>query len=244
MDLKRYLEIKRERSELTPKRRVLCYNCLQPDFSCYCKHVTAFDPQINFVILMHPIESRRRIATGRMAHLCLKQSHLLVGQTFGKNARVQKLIDEPEYHCMALYPGPTALNLSGLSLDQRANIIPKDKKLRIFVIDGTWNTARTTMNQSENLKSLPRICFTPERASNFRVRKQPNSLCYSTIEAIHHTIELLNHCLDGANEPSSHHGLIKVFDKMVETQLDFVEHAHKTKGKFESRRIRKKFAKV
>ena len=61
----------------------------------------------------------------------------------------------------------------------------------ILVVDGTWNTARKMLRLSRNLHSVPRICFTPVRPSRFRVRKQPHPNCYSTIEAIHQTLELL-----------------------------------------------------
>src|SRR5437868_14164259 len=90
-----------------------------------------------------------------------------------------------------LYPGMRSQNLTPLSQDERLDLFPQSKKLTIFVIDGTWATARRTVRQSQNLTNLPRICFSPVKPSTFRVRKQPNPACYSTIEAIHHTIELV-----------------------------------------------------
>ena len=74
-----------------------------------------------------------------------------------------------------------------------------------------------------NLLALPRICFTPQKPSNFRVRKQPNSNCYSTIEAIHHTIDLLGDTQGFETKNRQHDGLLSVFNFMVENQLDFIK---------------------
>ena len=75
-----YLQKKIKLFEQSPKYRILCTKCIQPDFSCYCKTIQPINCPINFVILIHPIEAKRRIATGRMSHLCLKGSHLIKGQ--------------------------------------------------------------------------------------------------------------------------------------------------------------------
>ena len=81
------------------------------------------------------------------------------------------------------------------------------------------------MRQSQNLLNLPRICFSPEKPSNFRVRKQPHASCYSTLEAIHHTIELIGAAKGFDVASRKHDRLLHVFDSMVELQLDFIRKA-------------------
>ncbi|MCC6137649.1 MAG: DTW domain-containing protein [Bdellovibrionaceae bacterium] len=217
-------KLKREQLLLQePKYRSLCAVCVQPDFSCYCSYVLPFDPKINFAVLIHPIEVKRRIATGRMSHLCLKDSYLIQGQDYTKNSTVNNLIDDTEYNSVILYPGPKSKNISTISELEKEDLFPKNKKLRIFVIDGTWATARKMTRQSENLKTLPRICFSPSRPSNFRVRKQPKPNCYSTIEAIHHTIELIGDSQDFDVRSRVHDRLLNVFNFMVERQLHFIK---------------------
>ncbi len=208
-----------------PKYRVLCSTCAQPNFGCFCVQVKPFDPNINFVILIHPIEFRRRIATGRMSHLTLQGSFLIKGQDYSDNALVNQLIEDPEYYSVILYPGAFSKNLSKMNEVEKTKLFPKNKKLRIFVIDGTWATARKMVRQSFNLKGLPRICFSPDKPSTFRVRKQPDANCYSTIEAIHQTIELIGPSLGFSIEDRIHDRLLNVFDFMVQRQLDFIEEA-------------------
>lgn len=224
MNVNDYRRKKDEAFASEPKYRSLCTTCLQPDFGCYCKQIKPIDCAINFVILIHPVEAKRRIATGRMSHLCLSGSHLIKGQNYTLNEELNKLIDDPQFYTVILYPGPQSVNLTEQTYDQRVDKFLTKKKLRVVVIDGTWATAKKMLNQSENLKKLPRICFSPVKPSNFRVRKQPKSHCYSTIEAIHHTINLLTDpSINNAAEKRLHDHLLKVFDIMVEKQLSFMK---------------------
>lgn len=226
MDLISYQQKRQKMTENLPKYRTLCKVCIQPHFSCYCPHIETFDSKISFVILIHPIEAHRRIATGRMSHLCLKNSHLIMGQDYSNNKDVNQLINDSDYHSVMLYPGLQSCNLTHLAIGDRENLFPTNKKLRIFVIDGTWATAKKMVRQSLNLISLPRICFSPTAPSNFRVRKQPHAACYSTIEAIHHTIELLGESQGLELKQREHDKLIYAFDAMVEKQLEFIKKSH------------------
>lgn len=222
MKLADFLEQRRKRELDLPRLRVLCCNCRQPDFACYCAQVEKFDPHLQFAILIHPVESRRRIATGRMSHLCLRNSMLIQGHQYQDNPLVNSILNDPHFYPLLLYPGIRSKNLSLLNPNERKSLIPPDKKPIIFVLDGTWNTARKTIHLSRNLQSIPRICFSPPSPSRFRVRKQPHENCYSTIEAIHHTIELLGPSQGFNLQLAQHQKLMKVFDYVVEQQLKFV----------------------
>lgn len=223
MNLESYLQKRQKLSNELPQYRNLCLTCRQPQFSCFCSFVQKFDPKIKFMILIHPIEFKRRIATGRMSHLCLQDSELIIGQNYSENESVNQVLKDPHNHCMILYPGRTSTNLTSMSLAERQELFPKNKKLVIFVIDGTWATAGKMVYQSKNLFLLPRFCFTPPAPSNFRVRKQPAPGCYSTVEAIHHTLELLGPS-QGLDLSLKHQDrLLFVFDKMVEKQLEFID---------------------
>lgn len=235
MDLKKYQE--RKIQQVGPPQRPLCYVCLQPGKACYCETIKKFDPKISFVLLIHPIEVRRRIATGRMTHLCLENSHLISGQNFSANAQVNALIRNPKNHCVILYPGPDSCDLSLMTEETRANLVPSDRQLTVFVIDGTWATAKKMMRESQNLLSLPKICFSPVKPSAFRVRKQPQDFCYSTIEAVHQTIDLLG-AMQGMAGDRPHDNLLEVFAFMVERQLLHLKHAEEIHGPYNSRDLK------
>ena len=223
LTLEDYREKRRQLMADAPKFRHLCTTCFQPSYGCYCAEVKPFDPLMKFMILIHPIEVRRRIATGRMSHLCLQGSELIRGRDYSENAAVNRVVDDPDTHSVVLYPGRGSANLTEMSLDERAALFPRDKKLAVFVIDGTWATARP-MIRSRNLVSLPRVCFTSSTPSRFRVRKQPKPGCFSTIEAIHSLIELIGEARGFDVASRRHDGLLDVFDGMVERQIACTEH--------------------
>ncbi|RYZ96079.1 MAG: DTW domain-containing protein [Proteobacteria bacterium] len=199
--------------------RGYCLTCRRAPLTCYCKWVQRFDPKIEFVILIHGREAQKRIATGRISHLCLEGSHLIQGYDYTNDTRVNAIIADPLKACVVLYPGDGSVILNEVPEEKRPALIPPGKKLVVFVIDGTWITARKTMQRSQNLMALPRVCFDPDRPSRFRVRKQPQENFFSTVEAIHETIELLGNAAGFNTAERKHDALLRVFDEMVEQQL-------------------------
>lgn len=188
------------------------------------------------MILIHPIEARRRIATGRLAHLCLPNSHLIRGHDFSNNKNVNEILSDPNIYPVVLSPSRPSTNLSHMSKENIATLFPPNKTLTIIVLDGTWATAKKMLKHSSNLRNLPRICFSREAPSNFRVRQQPHEGCLSTIEAIHHTIELLGPSFNFSTETRDHDRLLEVFDSMVELHLDFIKQSHERQGPSRYRR--------
>lgn len=239
LNLQQYRENRRQQAQEKSGGRERCWQCRQPGFGCFCAQVQPVHCPITFVILIHPVETRRRIATGRMAHLSLPGSHLIEGCDYSQNASVNALLDDPSNHCVMLYPGQRSINLTHATAAEQQALLPLDKNLVVFVIDGTWATARKMVRLSENLHTLPRVCFSPPRPSNFRVRKQPAPECFSTIEAIHHTIELTGDARGFNTALKEQDRLLHVFDWMVERQLEFVEKS-RTQGPSRYRRERER----
>jgi DTW domain-containing protein YfiP len=217
-----YHEMRRQRILKQPQYRNLCGSCRQPPSTCYCHVIEPVSLNIRFVILIHPIEARRRVATGRMSHLCLSNSLLLRGCDFSQHSAVNQILTDPTTKSMILYPGKNSRNLTLMSKDGRDNLCPVGKSLTVFVIDGTWATAKKMLRLSNNLQALERICFSATKPSEFHVRKQPRKECLSTIEAIHQTIELLGPSFGFDTELRAHDQLLKVFQTMVQQQLEFL----------------------
>lgn len=218
MNLTEFLRRREALARAEKPFRGTCWTCRQVAQFCFCPSLRPIDTDVHFVILIHPIEVRRRIATGRMAHLCLKNSTLIEGIDFSDRPEVRAFTEDPANRCVVLYPDRRSLSLSRLTPGERTALTAGDRRLVIFVIDGTWATAGR-MRKSRGLIDLPTVSFDPGRPSRFRVRLQPAPECLSTIEAIHQTLEVL--CVDPAARAHDH--LIEVFDQMVEAQVRFIE---------------------
>jgi DTW domain-containing protein YfiP len=147
-----------------------------------------------------------------MTYHCVENSLLILGSEFDQNEKVNQLIGDSSNHCVVLYPGQTSQNISLKTSEEIENIFPAHKKKIIFIIDGTWSCAQKMLHRSPNLKSLPQICFTPEKKSEYQIRQQPKSYCVSTLEAVHKILEILEPQVNSNN-------LLEVFRFMIRQQL-------------------------
>lgn len=168
---------------------------------------------------MHPKEAKKtRNGTGRLAHLALKNSEIIIGVDFSEDPRVQALLVDEKFYACVLYPGKTSLVPSKFLSKETAL---KERTLLIFVIDGTWTAAKKMMKLSRNLHALPRIAIEPNQPSRFAIKHQPNPLCLSTIEAIANILdELEDMGLESLKD--KHQNLMDILEKMVQTQLDYI----------------------
>jgi DTW domain-containing protein len=212
--------------------RATCYRCFRPKSLCWCPSITAMETRTRFVFLMHPKEFKReKAATGRLTHLCLARSEIHCGTAFDEHAAVQALIADPGNHCMLLYPGREAFNLSAPAPDSTAPAglpavsrlhppgpgAPGGRRLVVFLLDATWALGRKMLRLSPTLQRLPRIMFTPSAPSRYLIKQQPHEGCLSTLEATHELLVALERAgLDHYALPDQ---LLGLFHRMQDFQL-------------------------
>lgn len=176
------------------------------------------------MILQHPRERRNTVGSARIAHLSIKNSILITGLDFETHEGVQALLRDPAYAPMVLYPGPRSFCLTPESVPSFLSQIPAGKKPLVFVIDGTWASAKKMLRLSPSLLALPHVSFIPKGESQYQFRRQPKAYCFSTLEAIERLVGLLEaparaHGLDAAAAPEAH--LSQLFLEMVSHQVSF-----------------------
>lgn len=147
-----------------------------------------------------------------MAHLCIRNSRLIMGRSFQDDAQVNALIADPGRACVILFPGRESQDIGASGWQP-----PPGQRLTLFVVDGTWLTARAMLRESPNLMALPQIRFTPTRRSEYKFRQQPEAHCLSTIEAVHTLLGILEPETDGSN-------LLELFRSMVGAQIQYAAH--------------------
>lgn len=202
--------------------RLFCCRCRRPRSGCYCSLVQPFESEPRFIILTQPREAKHRLGTGRMAHLCLANSLLFEGVDFSDDIRVNREIIDPANCPVLLHLSSSSINLSRQLWSERQTLFPRNRKLVVLVLDGTWKSVRKMIRLSKNLARLPMICFDPPTPSAYRIRREPRPQCYSTIEAIHQVIELFTSRLDHqAPFLQPHDNLLAVFRSVIERQLTF-----------------------
>lgn len=156
------------------------------------------------VFLQHPREARVPVSTCRMAHLSLPGSSLHVTQDPDRDPALIELLAGPDTHL--LFPSADATDVDQLLRPPRT----------LVVVDGTWANARKLVGRSALLRGLPRLAFHPQFASNYRIRREPAEHYLSTIEATAHVLERLE------SAPGRYTPMLSAFERMVETQLEYV----------------------
>ena len=164
---------------------------------------------------MHPKEFKEEKAnTGRLTHLCLKNSEIHMGIGFDDDEAVQALIREPNNYPVLLYPGTQARNLSHGDL-QSTELA--GRRLVVFLLDATWSGARKMLRLSPSLQRLPRVMFTPTAVSRYVIKQQPQEGCLSTLEATHELLLSLEK--SGLDRYALPNQLLGLFKRMQDYQI-------------------------
>lgn len=193
----------------------LCLGCRRRLLTCLCQKIKPFDTQSRFVILTHPMEHKKeKVGTGRFSHLILKNSEIIVDVGFDQNKRFQEVLNNPDYQTFMLYPGFETLDLGTDGLKTKVT-----KKLQFIVIDGTWPCAKKMVKLTTSLHNVPRVSFTSDRVSEFKVKHQPLPGCLSTVESLHQVLLDLNRMEIESTAPF-HDNLMDVFKHTVDQQIE------------------------
>lgn len=193
----------------------MCYRCFWPKPLCWCGSLVPMPTRTRFVFLMHPKEFKEeKASTGRLTHLCLPNSEILVGMDFEQSDRLQELLGDSRNLSLLLYPGSGAKNLS------HGEMTPDEvgeRQMVVFILDATWSGARKMLRLTPSLQRLPRIMFTPASRSRFVIKQQPHPSCLLTLEATHELLVALEKSgLDAYSRPTQ---LLDLFQRMQNFQI-------------------------
>lgn len=198
-----------------------CYRCFRPLKNCLCREAGTFSTQTEFIFLLHSKEARKeKTGTGRLAHLCLQNSRLFSGTDFSDDQAVSRLLHDPEYYPLLLFPGEKSA-----ALTPAEDLSAAGKKLRLFVPDGTWTLVKRMIKRNPALNRLPQIRLNPPRPTRFVLKKEPDASCVSTIEAVYYFLEDA-HKQGWETCRDKNQVLLRVLQKMVDFQLDCTRKNH------------------
>ncbi len=195
-----------------------CPKCFRPEQCCLCKYTKEFDPQIKFVLLMHPKESKKqRTGTGRLCKISMKDCEIIEGIDFSKNERLNRLLNDKNYFPVIMYPDQNALNAKTLKLKLQSENL-QNKKLLAILIDGTWFCARQIIQKNPELMKLPKMSFCSSYKSIFTFKREPSEECISTLETCYFLIKELQEN-DFISKEINPEPLMNVFKQMIKFQL-------------------------
>lgn len=165
-------------------KRPFCAACNRPLNSCLCAMVAAVANQARLIILQHPQEAREAKNTGQLLHLCLKNSHIFVGETFSEDFFTS--LESPDMQDLLLYPDTPDEKSLGMMVPPICdldNYRAAGKQLRLWVLDATWRKSRKMLYLNRYLQRLPRLSLHSCPPSKYTIRKAHSENQLSTLEA-------------------------------------------------------------
>lgn len=192
-----------------------CFKCFKPQNSCLCKYTKELDTKIKFVLLMHPKEAKRqRTGTGNLAHICLKDSEIIVGLDFSKNERLISLLNDERYFPVMMYPSENAWNAK----KEGFSSLVANKTLLVLILDATWFCSKKMIEHNPFLLELPRLSFYGDYRSIFTFKREPKPEYISTIECCYYLIKELQ-TINFVDKNLNPEPLMNVFKQMIKLQL-------------------------
>ncbi|KAL0485671.1 DTW domain-containing protein [Acrasis kona] len=199
-----------------------CERCLRA--RCVCDFLpesalsTNYTKNMKIIVLQHPSEAKEYKNTVNLMKVCLNNVYILNGSRFKSDGGIWDQACADKDGTFLLFPNKNAIDVKNLyndvAPDDRPNVIRQ-----LVVIDGTWNSCRRIYGKNfDILNSMRKLCIYPETPSNYRIRKQPNINCLSTIEAVAYVLliaEQDQNLYDELTRPLD--GLVESYKKIEQT---------------------------
>ena len=169
-----------------------CRRCGKPPPLCVCVTAQPLANRIELLILQHPQEQDRLLASARPAVLRLARASLKIGLSWPTLAKALGRPADPKRWAV-LYLG----SLSAAALPAReivavdakgAPLADQDRVLReiegVILLDGSWSQAKTLWWRNPWVLKCRRIALNPKRRSLYgKLRREPRREGLSTLEA-------------------------------------------------------------
>jgi len=192
-------------------KRLLCAHCLRAQRSCICHWIARVVPGVEVLLLQHPLEVRQAKGSGRLLHVSLVGSRLLVGEQFDETLLSDLLYGAWEKGGAPAVPlllYPDALAASSAESDDAL-------RRRLVIIDATWRKSRKILHLNPLLQQLPRLSLRDPPASHYRIRKAHRPEQLSTLEATCHALAQLE------QDEHKYLPLLQAFDGFVAQQAAY-----------------------
>ncbi|TMO81090.1 DTW domain-containing protein [Pseudoalteromonas sp. S3776] len=163
--------------------RKICERCKFTPSTCICKAVSRINNKVRVIILQHPSEEKIAKNTAKLVNLSLTGCEIVKGENNNDFAILKSL---PLESTVLLYPNEQAINL-----DEKARSAVINNITHLIVIDGTWKKAYKILQLTPLLSKFKTVSFKQLPKNRYAIRKAPRADSLSTLEAVAHSLSLL-----------------------------------------------------
>lgn len=195
--------------------RERCYECYRPVDRCFCDQIPTIDNRTHVLIFQHMRERFHPFNTARILRKALCNSNMIVDHIDG----LTKTLSEMPFTSDTglLYPGHGSQLLEELPDTER----PK----QLVILDGTWHHTKTLFRDIPQLRSLRKVRLAPTEPSRYGIRREPDVLFLSTLEATVAALQFLEPQTEGLES------LLAAFEFMVANQMSHPKSADSVRRK-------------
>ena len=165
-----------------------CDRCKLLQVACVCQYRPNIDSAFEFCLLTHATEYQKPTNTGRLVADCLEPSRIYTWSRTEIDTGLEQELADSRYQHWLVYPAENT--------EQKDRIMPFDtlvsatgkdggKKQVFILLDATWQQAAKMFRKSPYLDHLPILSLSPERLSQYQLRRasQAHHLCTAEIAA-------------------------------------------------------------
>ncbi|GJQ13100.1 hypothetical protein GpartN1_g4891.t1 [Galdieria partita] len=198
-----------------PQRRRTCNNCERPIKVCLCDVIPKekLDHSTTVCILQHPAEAYAAFRTTPILESCLRNVEIV------NSHKLPPEWNEPQEEDLVLFPTDSAIPVGHIS---RGNY-------RLFVIDGTWSSAKTLYRKNGNFRDRRNVTIGQTNSQSsvqsiplFLLRKPPSNIAnaYCTAEAVATALYWLEQ--EEANGIKIYHIIRNCIRHLCEKQMQYI----------------------
>lgn len=168
-----------------------CKHCLLLPYLCICSIKKTVISHSGFLLLMYDDEILKPSNTGRLIADLIPDTQAYIWSRTEPNPDMLALLVDPQWQPVLVFPAEYAEPERVLPIEQPLAPVFEDKRPLFILLDGTWAQAKKMFRKSPYLDNFPVLSFSPEKLSQYIVRKATKDNQLATAEVASLVLERL-----------------------------------------------------
>jgi len=169
-----------------------CQYCQVAQQDCLCQHQPTASTEVAVLLLLSENEVFKPSNTGRLILDTVADGHAYQWSRTEPEAAMLELLNSPDYQPILVFPEQYVEDHSRLVANTTTSSDLTRKPLLVF-LDGSWREARRMFNKSPYLSQLPVLSISPQRVSQYMMRRSENDQHLATAEVAALVFKQLGH---------------------------------------------------
>lgn len=168
-----------------------CKHCMLLPYLCICSIKKAVPSESAFLLLMYDDEILKPSNTGRLIADLIDDTQAYIWSRTQPNEQMLHFLHDERWYPIVIFPAEYATPERPLITDKIALAVPVGKRPLFILLDGTWAQAKKMFRKSPYLDEYPVLSFSPEKLSEYLMRKATKENQLATAEVASLTLEKL-----------------------------------------------------